>query len=485
MTASGIGNGLQVQMSEVNCVEAFSDANWAGCRVSRRSVSASIILNNGNYLHGSSRSQKSIALSSAESEFGAAVGAAIDGTLVSAMIRYISPDPTSVPQLMIDNSAARAIMQRAGVGRVRHLDVKLLWTQDRVAQNQLVVHATPTRSNVADIGTKFLSVSRTAYLLGLMNFRDATSGYERIGESQLDVDRNVHAIRNVCKDLSKIAKADATANNARILSVILVAMQASGAFSAESEDIDDHDDQSLLDVILEWFLEGYVRLSALHAAYPATCVAMLQCIFLLTCLCCAAYCCRGHRNQSQSSVQVHVGNGVTIDVRTTDRFSVPLRDPAALGPKAPGTPARPMQVTTDDEFEGDAIPYMQQSRDRKDVVAARRGARSKAMSSPRSRVESEARGSEDPAPTPVPPAPATPSVAPPTPKDEMMPVPPTPKAARARPHSEPGKVWVAPTGGKRYHKIGCGKLHSATTVNELTREQAIHLGYTSCGVCKP
>jgi len=184
-----------------------------------------------------------------------------------------------------------------------------------------------------------------------MNFRDATSGDERSGESQLDVDRNVHAIRNVCKDLSKIAKSDATANNARILSVILVAMQATGAFSAESEDIDDHDDQSLLDVILEWFLEGYVQLSALYAAYPATCVAVLQCIFLLTCLCCAAYCCRGHRNQSQSSVQVHVGNGVTIDVRTTDRFSVPLRDPAVFGPKAPGTPARPMQVTTDDEFE--------------------------------------------------------------------------------------------------------------------------------------
>ena len=112
-----------------------------------------------------------VTLSSAESEFGAAVGAATDGTLVSAMIRFISPDATSVPRLMIDNSAARAILQRAGVGRVRHLDVKFLWTQDRVAQGQLAVHATPTRSSVADIGTKLLSVSRTAFLLGLMNFR--------------------------------------------------------------------------------------------------------------------------------------------------------------------------------------------------------------------------------------------------------------------------------------------------------------------------
>ena len=96
----------------------------------------------------SSKTQKSIALSSAESEFGAAVAAAIDGILVSAMVRFLAPDPTSVPQLMVDNSAARSIMQRSGVGRVRHLDVKVLWTQDKVASKELVIHPCPTRSNV-------------------------------------------------------------------------------------------------------------------------------------------------------------------------------------------------------------------------------------------------------------------------------------------------------------------------------------------------
>ena len=61
-------------------------------------------------------------------------------------------DPTSVPLLLIDSSAARAILQRDGVGRVRHLDVKLLWTQDRVASGMLEVHPAPTRSYVSDIG---------------------------------------------------------------------------------------------------------------------------------------------------------------------------------------------------------------------------------------------------------------------------------------------------------------------------------------------
>ena len=215
------------------------------------------------------------------------------------------------------------------------------------------MHPTPTCSNVADIGTKLLSVSRTEYLLGLLNFRDASSGYDRVGEAQLDVDRNVHAIRNVCNDLSKIAKADATANTARILSVILVAMQATGALG-EPDESHDSDEQSYLDGILEWFLECFVQVNALYAAYPATCVALLQCIFLLACFCCAMYCCRKPYGGHQSSVQVHVGDGVTIDVRTSDRFSVPLRDPASAGPKAPGTPAFPLHFSSDDdEFKGD------------------------------------------------------------------------------------------------------------------------------------
>ena len=47
---------------------------------------------------------------------------------------------------------------------------------DHVALELLqVVHPTPTR-NVSDIGTKVLSVSRTGYLLGLMNFRSAADG---------------------------------------------------------------------------------------------------------------------------------------------------------------------------------------------------------------------------------------------------------------------------------------------------------------------
>ena len=288
------------------------------------------------------------------------------------------------------------------------------------------MHPTPTRSNVADIGTKLLSVSRTEYLLGLLKFRDASSGYDRVGEAQLDVDRNVHAIRNACKDLSKIAKADATANTARILSVILVAMQSSGALGEPDE---NHESNELSKAILMLSLNGF--LNALSRSVRCTrhiLQHVLPCFNAFSCWHAFAVPCTAAEGPTpyaghQSSVQVHVGDGVTIDVRTNDRFSVPLRDPASAGPKAPGTFAFPLHFSSDDEeFKGDVQPYMQQSRARQDAIAAKFGARSKAMSRPVNRDSknvSDARGSDDPPPARE--AGVT-----------EMPVPPTPKAPRIR-----------------------------------------------------
>ncbi|CAE7780604.1 RE1 [Symbiodinium sp. CCMP2592] len=253
LTAGGIGNGVQVHRPGINVIETFSDADWGGCRSTRRSVSSSVILCNSKFIHAASKTQKSVALSSAESEFSAAVSAAIDGTLVASMMRFVSPEPTTPPLLMIDNAAARAILQRAGVGRVRHLDVKLLWTQQRVAEGLLEVLPAPTRTNVADIGTKLLGVQRT-----------------EVGDAILNTEHNVQAIRNVCKDLSKIAKGDATANTARILSVILTAMQATGSLGAEDGNDANDDDATLsfLDAILESLVQIVGYASAVYEAYP-------------------------------------------------------------------------------------------------------------------------------------------------------------------------------------------------------------------------
>ena len=60
-----------------NDIAAYTDADWAGCRETRRSVSGGMVLHNGSLLKFWSRRQKAISLSSWESELYAGVTAGI------------------------------------------------------------------------------------------------------------------------------------------------------------------------------------------------------------------------------------------------------------------------------------------------------------------------------------------------------------------------------------------------------------------------
>ena len=64
------GDGIVVQGSPRDILELFTDADWSGDKATRRSVSASVLSWNGHVLATASRTQKSVFLSSCESEFG-------------------------------------------------------------------------------------------------------------------------------------------------------------------------------------------------------------------------------------------------------------------------------------------------------------------------------------------------------------------------------------------------------------------------------
>ena len=56
--------------------------------------------------------------------------------------------------LCSDATAAIGIVDREGLGRVRHLATGDLWIQQRVRNGELSVSKWPGKDNVADIGTK-------------------------------------------------------------------------------------------------------------------------------------------------------------------------------------------------------------------------------------------------------------------------------------------------------------------------------------------
>jgi len=60
-----------------------------------------------------------------------------------------------------------SFLLRSGVGRIRHISVRVLWMQRRVKEKGLIPSRVPSRENTADLGTKRLAKDRMEYLMCL------------------------------------------------------------------------------------------------------------------------------------------------------------------------------------------------------------------------------------------------------------------------------------------------------------------------------
>ena len=96
--------------------------------------------------------QSTIALSSGESEYYALVRAgAIGLSLVALLADWNYPVSLRVSS---DSSAAKGTASRLGLGKLRHVDTRYLWLQERVHCGHLQVQKIPGTANPADILTK-------------------------------------------------------------------------------------------------------------------------------------------------------------------------------------------------------------------------------------------------------------------------------------------------------------------------------------------
>ena len=128
------------------------DSDWAGCTRTRRSTSCRIIYKGLRCLAHWSRTQATIALSSGEAELNAALKGAAELLGAQEMMRELHV-PMTV-RLEGDSSACEGIVSREGCGRIKHLQVRQLWIQEKFSGGQLTFTEVPRDHNTADCQTK-------------------------------------------------------------------------------------------------------------------------------------------------------------------------------------------------------------------------------------------------------------------------------------------------------------------------------------------
>ena len=144
-----------VQQEPVSHLVVYTDSDWAGDELERKSTSGVFLFHGRHLLKSSSSTQALIATSVGEAEFYAFVRGCSIGLGAVSMVRDLGRQLRLV--IRTDSTAAKGIASRRGAGKVRHIHTPTLWVQQRVFRKDLSVEKVAGPENVADMGTKPLA----------------------------------------------------------------------------------------------------------------------------------------------------------------------------------------------------------------------------------------------------------------------------------------------------------------------------------------
>ena len=100
-----------------------------------------------------SRTQVTVALSSAEAELNAAVKAACEAIGMKQLCGHLGMPVTT--KMFGDSSAMKGTLSRKGSGKVKHLETRQLWLQEHIASGNVVLLKVHRDLNPADALTHF------------------------------------------------------------------------------------------------------------------------------------------------------------------------------------------------------------------------------------------------------------------------------------------------------------------------------------------
>ena len=181
-----LGKGEDKISSIKHALESVCDTDWAGCEKTRKSTSCCHEYLDGNMVFGYSRNQKGVSLSSTESEYYGASSGCSEGLFLKSIQEFISGEGNVNMVCRLDNSAARQLVLRSGVSKIRHIEARMLWLQEKAKSKAFSVAGISTVWNTADLGTKGLTGERINMLLYMLGTVDAENGFKPVGEKEFE-----------------------------------------------------------------------------------------------------------------------------------------------------------------------------------------------------------------------------------------------------------------------------------------------------------
>src|SRR5688572_28583818 len=151
----------------------YSDSDYAGCKVDRKSTSGMCQFLGRSLVSWSSKKQTSIALSTAEAEYVAAGQCCTQLLWMRQTLRVFGYNLSKVPLLCDNESAIRMADNPVEHSRTKHIDIRHHFLRDHQQKGDIEVFYVSTENQLADIFTKPLDEKTFCRLLSELNVLDS------------------------------------------------------------------------------------------------------------------------------------------------------------------------------------------------------------------------------------------------------------------------------------------------------------------------
>ncbi|KAI3685730.1 hypothetical protein L6452_34988 [Arctium lappa] len=151
----------------------YSDSDFAGSKIDRKSTTGSCQLLGDKLVSWSSKKQNSVSTSTAEAEYVAAGSCCAQILWMKNQLRDYNQLYSHIP-ILCDNSSAIAIANNPVLhSRSKHIDIRYHFIQDHISKGDIELHFIPTDLQLTDLFTKPLDEAQFKFLIGELGMLNA------------------------------------------------------------------------------------------------------------------------------------------------------------------------------------------------------------------------------------------------------------------------------------------------------------------------
>ena len=153
----------------------FSDSDWAGDKVDRKSTSGGCQFLGCSLVSWSSKKQSCVSLSSTEAEYVAASSCCAQLLWMRQTLKDYSVICDKVPLWCDNESSIKNSLNPVQHFKTKHIEIRYHFIRDHIRRGEIKLNYVNTHDNLADIFTKPLDEARFRELRHELNIIDSSN----------------------------------------------------------------------------------------------------------------------------------------------------------------------------------------------------------------------------------------------------------------------------------------------------------------------